>query len=129
MEDDISRELYFHNPLKSIERPRELLKLFSQFFFKTGRFPGSEHLVIVPVGVMPPFVKTKEVILPFDLYEKFNSSSAVGLVLTQFLAAFNIFIGGNKTISKNAMSEFFHNLSMQALSRDDDRIDIKFDAI
>ena len=27
------------------------------------------------------------------------------------------------------MSEFFRNLSMQALSRDDDRIDIKFDAI
>ena len=27
------------------------------------------------------------------------------------------------------MSEFFRNLSMEALSRDDDRIDIKFDAI
>ena len=27
------------------------------------------------------------------------------------------------------MSEFFHNLSMQTLSRDDDRINIKFDAI
>ena len=29
MEDDISREIYFHKPLKSIEDPRELLKLFS----------------------------------------------------------------------------------------------------
>ena len=27
------------------------------------------------------------------------------------------------------MSEFFHNLSMQALSKDDNRIYIKFDAI
>ena len=78
---------------------------------------------------MPPFVKTNEVISPFDIYEKFNSLRAEGLVSTQFLAAFNIFIGGNKTISKNAMSEFFHNLSMQALGRDDDRIDIKFGAI
>ena len=129
MEDNISRKIYFHKPLKSIENPRELLKLFSQFFFKTGRFPGSENLAIVPMGVMPSFVKTNEVISPFDLYEKFNSTSAHGLVLTQFLAAFNIFIGGDKTISKNAMSEFFHNLSMQALSRDDDRIDIKFDAV
>ena len=100
MEDDISRELYFHNPLKSIERPRELLKLFSQFFFKTGRFPGSKHLVIVLIGVMPSFVKTNEVISPFDLYEKFNSLSAEGLVWTQFLVAFNIFIGSNKTISR-----------------------------
>ena len=78
---------------------------------------------------MPPFVKTNETISPFDLYEKFNSPSAHGLASTQFLAAFNIFIGGNKTISKNAMSEFFHNLSMQALSRDDHRINIKFGAI
>ena len=29
MEDDISHEIYFHKPLKSIEDPRELLKLFS----------------------------------------------------------------------------------------------------
>ena len=81
------------------------------------------------MGVMPPFVKTNETISPFDLYEKFNSPSAHGLASTQFLAAFNIFIGGNKTISKNAMSEFFHNLSMQALSREGDRIKIKSDAI
>ena len=129
MEDSVSREIYFHKPLKSIENPKELLNFFSQFFFKMGRFPGCENLAIVPMGVMPSFVKTNEVISPFDLYEKFNSTSAHGLVLTQFLAAFNIFIGGDKTISKNAMSEFFHNLSMQALSRDDDRINIKFDTI
>ena len=129
MEDDITHEIFFHKPLKNIENPRELLKLFSQLFFKTCRFPGSENLALVLMGVMPSFVKTNEVILSLDLYEKFNSTSAHGLVLTQFLAEFNIFIGGDKTISKNAMSEFFHNLSMQALSRDDDRIDIKFDAI
>ena len=129
MEDNISHEIYFHKPLKSIENPKELLKLFSQFFFKMGRFPGSGNLAIVPMGVMPSFIKINEVVSPFDLYEKFNSTSTRGLVSTQFLAAFNIFIGGNKTITKNAMSEFFHNLSMQALSRDDNRIDIKFDVM
>ena len=82
------------------------------------------------MGLMPAFVKANEVISPFDLYETLDSSSAQGLVLTQFLTAFYyIFIGGNKTISKNAMSEFFHNLSIQALSREDDRVEIKFDAI
>ena len=129
MEDDISREIYFHKPLKSMENPRELLKPFSQLFFKTGRFPGSENLAIVPMGVMPSFIKTNGIISPFDLFEKFNSTNTHGLVLTQFLAALNIFIGDDKTISKNATSEFFHNLSMQALSRDDNRINIKFDAI
>ena len=52
-----------------------------------------------------------------------------GLVSVQFLAALNVFMGGDKTISKNAMSEFLNNLSMQALSRDDDRIEIRFEAI
>ena len=32
-------------------------------------------------------------------------------------------------ISKDAMSEFFHNLSMQAVSKSDNAILIKFDAI
>ena len=94
-----------------------------------GRFPASKDITIVPMVVMPPFVKTNEVISPFDLYEKFDFTSTQGLVSTQFLAAFNIFIGGNKTISKNAMSVFFHNFSIQALSTKEHRIKTKFDAI
>ena len=47
----------------------------------------------------------------------------------QFLAALNIHLSGDKTISKDAMREFFHNLSMQALSKSDDLILLKFDAI
>ena len=41
MEDDLSRKTYFHKPLKNIENPRELLKLLSQFFFKTGKISRS----------------------------------------------------------------------------------------
>ena len=41
----------------------------------------------------------------------------------------NIYFGGDKTISQNVMSEFFHNLSLQALSIDDDSVKIKFDAV
>ena len=94
-----------------------------------GRFPGSKELTITPASVITPFIKTNEVISPFDLSEKFQSTRAHGLVAVQFLAALNTFMDGNKTISKNAMSDFFHNLSMQALSRDDDRTEIRFDAI
>ena len=72
------------------------------------------------MGIAPPFVKTSQVISPFNLYEKFQSTDLHGLVSVQFLAALNVFMGEDKTISKNAMSEFFNNLSMQALSRDDD---------
>ena len=52
-----------------------------------------------------------------------------GLVSVQFIAAFNRFLGGDKEISTDAMSEFFHNLSWQALTNDNDSIQIKFEAI
>ena len=52
-----------------------------------------------------------------------------GLTSVQFLAAFNKFLGGDKEISRNAMSEFFHNLSWQALTNESDSIKIEFTAI
>ena len=52
-----------------------------------------------------------------------------GLTSVQFLAAFNRFLGGDKEISRNAMSKFFHNLSWQTLTNDNDSIQIEFKAI
>ena len=52
-----------------------------------------------------------------------------GLVSVLFLAAVFIYFGWNRALSKNVMSEFFHNLSMQALSISDDSIVLKFDAL
>ena len=74
-------------------------------------------------------MKTNDILSPFNLYEHFNSTDAHGLVCVQFLAALNVFLGGNKIISKNAMSELFHNLSMPALNEMEDRVRLKFDAI
>ena len=64
-----------------------------------------------------------------ELYKKFSSGNARGLVCVHFLVALNVHLGGDKMVSKNAMNEFFHNLSMQALSKSDDAILMKFDAI
>ena len=91
--------------------------------------PAVDTLAIVPTGVVPSFVKTNDILSPFDLYENFNSTDAHGLVCVQFLAALNLFLGSDKIISKNAMSEFFHNLSMQVLNEMDNRVKLKFDAI
>ena len=52
-----------------------------------------------------------------------------GIVSVQFLAAFNIFLGGDSELSRDAMSELFHNLSWQALTNDNDRYQIQFNAI
>ena len=41
----------------------------------------------------------------------------------------NIFLGSDSKISKGAISKFFHNLLMQALSKSDDSVLKKFDSI
>ena len=66
---------------------------------------------------------------PSELYDKFSSSSSRGLACVYFLAALNIHLGGEMLTSKNAMSEFYHNLSMQLLSKSNDEMFLKFDAI
>ena len=71
----------------------------------------------------------KTILSPFDLYEKSNSTDAHGLVCVQFLAALNVFLGGDKIILKNTVSECSHDLSMQALNEMDNRVKAKFDAI
>ena len=74
-------------------------------------------------------MKTSDIVSPFDLYENFNSTDAHRLVCAQFRAALNVFLGVDKIISKNATSEFFHKLSMQALNEMDDRVKLIFDAV
>lgn len=84
MEEDLAREIFYHKKIKEQENSTEVLQKFNQFFFKTGRFPGTNDLAVVPSGLIPSFVKTKDVISPFDLYENFQSSAAYGLVSTVF---------------------------------------------
>ena len=78
---------------------------------------------------MPLFVNSRDWISPRSLYETYVGRDMQGLTSVQFLAAFNKFLGGDKEISRNAMSEFFHNLSWQALTNDNDSIKIEFLAI
>ena len=129
MEEDLAREIFYQKKIKEQENSTEVFKDFNQFFFKTGRFPGSDNLAIIPSGIIPAFIKTKDVISHSDLYETFKDSNAYGLVSTQFLAALNIYFNGDKLLSKNVMAEFLHNLSLQALNRDDNRVQLKFGAI
>ena len=108
----------------------DFLKIFNKFYFKTGRFPGNHvNLMVVTPGVKPSFVKTYDEISPLEINEKFHAGPSYGLAVVQFIAALNIFFGGNKELSQNVMSEFFHNLSLQALTIDDNSIEITFDEI
>ena len=107
----------------------EFFKLTLIFFYKTGRFPGNQRLISIPRGRIPSFINSEDVISPRYLYERYLSRDMSGLVGVQFLAALNKYLGGDKEISRNAMSEFFHNLSWQALAADNDGVLLQFDGI
>ena len=98
------------------------------FYFKPGRFPGSQKLISIPKVRLPFFLKTDMPISPVDLYRKFARTDAKGLVSTHALAALNIHFGGNKYISQNALSKYLKNLTYQALSQENDKF-MSFDNI
>ena len=129
MEDDININLFSNIGLKNEQDRAEIIKLFDNFFYKFGRFPAVEKLAVIPWGSIPSFVRTKDILSPFESYEFFNQTDAHGLVCVQFLAALNSDLGGEKNILKNAMSQFFQNLSLEALNELDETTNIKFDAI
>ena len=101
---------------------------YDNFYYEFGRIPGNLNLVNVPQGDFPNFIQTTDTISPTALYKKFACGDIRGLVSTHFMAALNIYPRGNKTF-KNAMSKFYYNLSMQALSNSDDTVLLKFEAI
>ena len=127
---DLANEIYFHKNLKDIESHSELLRVFNSFYFKTGRFPGNyTDLILVPTGKNPCFVKSFDQILPVDLNDKFQNTPSYGIAAVHFLAALNIFFGGEKNLSQDVMTELLHNLSYQALNFENTKVNIKFDQI
>ena len=127
---DLANEIYFHKNLKEIESQSELLRVFNLFYFKTGRFPGNyTDLILVPTGKNPPFVKSFDQISPVELNDKFQNTASYGIAAVHFLAALNIFFGGEKSLSQDVMTELLHNLSYQALNFENTKVNIKFDQI
>ena len=105
------------------------LETYRDFFYETGRFPGNSTIVPVPRAKIPSFIESRDVLSPLALYDTYVGHDIRGIVSVQFLAALNIFLGGNSEESRDAMSELFHNLSWQALTNDNDRYQIQFDAV
>ena len=79
------------------------------FYFKNGRFPGSQKLILIPHVKLPFFLRTDVPISPVDLYKKFAGTDAKALVSIHALAALNIYFGGNKYISHRVLGEYFKN--------------------
>ena len=114
IDTDLTNNNYFTwDPHDTFVQSR-ILATYRDFFYDTGRFPGRNTLIHVPMANMPHFINANDWISPRCLCETYVGRDMQGLTSVQFLAAFNRFLGGDKEISRNAMSEFFHNLSWQA---------------
>lgn len=120
MENDLRFNLYSSIDLKNELNSKEVTETFDRFSLRLVDSLQSTNWPLT--GDVPSFVRSSDVISPSELYKRFSSSNARRLVGIHFLGALNVHLGGLKTISKNAVSEFFHNLSMQALSKSDDAI-------
>ena len=124
MQEDLANEIHYTKKLKEVESHVDI------FYFKTGIFPGNHfELMIAPPSVKPSFVKTRDEISPGEINEKFHLGPSYGLAAVQFIAALNIYFSGEKKLSQNVMNKFFHKMSLQALTIDDNNVKIEFDAV
>ena len=90
MEDDIIINLFSSIDLKNEQDTAEIFKIFDTYY-KFGRFPDVEKLAIIPHGSIPAFVKTDDILSPFE----FSSHEA------------NKFINQkNQSLSFNTVNDF-----------------------
>ena len=66
---------------------------------------------MLPQADIPDFVKTEMPLSPIDLYKKIKGTDAKALASIQAIAALNIHLGGDRDISKKALTEFLRNLT------------------
>ena len=121
--DDFARENFDLND-------SERLDSWVTFYYKFGRFPGSQELVILPQIQTPDLIGSTSIGLsPIDLYKKFNTGESKGLVSLQALAALLIHFGGERITAKRAMDEWQSNLLFQTLSKENDGVIMQFEKV
>ena len=100
-------------PTLEIEDPIELLNFFQLFYYFNGRLPLTNGVLAIPDGET---LDSSEKISIKTLYEMFKDTKSHGLVSLQYLSALNIFFGGDVSLSKDAITELYKNLSFKTLS-------------
>ena len=129
VDTDLSNNGYHTSDPNEAYIQGRILETYRDFFYDFGRFPGNNTIVPVPRARIPSFIEARDVLSPLAHYETYVGRDMRGIVSVQFLAAFNIFFGGDSELSREAMCKLFHNLSWQALTNNNDRCQIQFDAI
>ena len=90
---------------------------FDIFYFVNGRFPTAGVHTFIPRADLPMEVNGEELNIK-KLYEKFRTTNSHALVSSQFLAALNIYFGGDPELSRRLLTEFYQNMKVSTLSTD-----------
>ena len=129
IDTDLTNNNYFPwNPNEDFIQNR-ILTTYRDFYYETGRFPGRSTLIPVSRARISEFIRFQDVLSPRSLYESYVGRDMQGVVSLQLLAAFNRFLGGDTAVSRDAMSELFHNLSWQVLTNDNNSIQVQLEAV
>ena len=123
MDDYIKSNGLVVKSLMKIENTFDLLRIFQMFYHFNRRLPLTNGRLIVPEGETP---EGSEKISSKDLDEMFQGKKPHDLLSFQFLCALDIFFGGNITLSNNALTELYYNVSYEVLSGGRD---LKFERI
>ena len=129
IDKDLNNNGYYGWNPNDVNALSEILLTYKNFYYDYGRFPGRLELIHLPTPIMPSFVKSRDWISPRSLADSYVSRDMQGVTSVQFLAVFHRFLGGDVELSRAAMNEFFHNLSWQALTNENDKVKINFEAI
>ena len=114
-------------PIENYSDATELMLEFDLFYYKNRRFPFTTGLLPIPDGNFPVFVVDQKISIK-KLYEQFRSSLAHGIMAVPFLCTLNLILSGDPKKLKSALTELYHNLSLEVLSNEYETCAV-FDAI
>ena len=99
--------------ITEIENAQHSLTIFPMFYYRNGRIPFNNGLIIVPDGEVPDVM---EKINLKNLYQLFKETKSHGIVSLHFLCSLGIFFGLQPSIRKDALIELYQNRSYGTLS-------------
>lgn len=99
---------------------RKIMKAFNYFYYVNGKFPINNNLSSAPEGKTPDFISARssnQKMLPRRLCKLLRSAKSHSLVCVQVFCVLNFYLVGDQKIPKDAITEFYHNVLMQTLSK------------
>ena len=113
MNEDIVANGWGVKKISEVTDLEEMLKIFQDFYSMTGRLPLSNSLLVVPDRDAPPDEKRNMK----QLYDLFKNIDSHGIVSLPLLGIIQFYLEENdQTLTKNAISELYYNLSYSTLS-------------